>query len=887
MKENEKNLREAFFKKETYAEKMKKLLPQYEPMDKKSLENKPGFGGILDISKAKPFGIVKDTDEAIKRLQGFFGATVGINSVKNMASRSIKSFPIVISENVEPETAVMLKRLMEEQYAEYINLLISNKVVDVGAFEVTGTNKDQNIANQVLDIISSAETERQAMSRKAMTGKLDTDELMSSTPLYSLLRQESVETGNVLFDTLFENAVVTTPENKDVVVKFMQEHMNEIVSLKETDPRETSQSTSTSRESRYTTFGDFAKENIFGSAEINTKITNRDTALDSLRGYTGARTASGDPIFNKLSTPSLVVDAEQMREAMDKSIGELILDPKNFAIRDRFEKATFLLYANRISGGEYIDYLIQRLGIPIGSGVRGQLLTAFPTNQVRDLENPNISLNGQNLIDVENNLRLDVTADRTLQALSNFLFTFNGNHYAAAAFYGRAAAGAGAASLGYAGLVSAGVLASNPIGWALLAAGGIGAAAIALRQLYRGMTQARELRRRRIAGWERVEALIIAMDEHQKGIRKRFEEPKAEVSGAPQNDELLREVEPGELKDSLSDFNKRMDAILKKSEKLAPSLRESFVFDPNSLPVNITEETALYIEENLNIFNEALAQDQEYQALVLSESLLQEKVVSQTFPVKLIKKYEYDTSAKPDVLVVPEFSTRSRYAYGSVEYERKDLKDRKYNTPLIMTVRFRERLADEKFSDNELVAVIGILGVITYVPSEEMEYILKSNIEGKTIRGILAADPAVGALASDLLGALDIKKMEEKISALPKSGEFWQNLEKVAKLSAVNKLAGRQSNNVANAHIVFSQKEIDNIKASEGVDYLRDEKLSAALMKRYAAFTLMITNDVTQRVYMFDDLDNISWNVVPYSAFKSKDAGDNLESALMKIGRKI
>jgi hypothetical protein len=887
MKENEKNLREAFFKKETYAEKMKKLLPQYEPMDKKNPEYKPGFGGIVDITKAKPFGIVRDTDEAAKRLQGFFGATVGINSVKNMASRSIKSFPIVISENVEPETAVMLKRLMEEQYAEYINLLISNKVVDVGAFEVTGTNKDQNIANQVLDIISSAETERQAMSRKAMTGKLDTDELMANTPLYSLLRQESVETGNVLFDTLFENAVVTTPENKDVVVKFMQEHMNEIVSLKEADPRETSTSTSTSRESRYTTFGDFAKENIFSSDDINKKITNRDTALDSLRGYTGARTAAGDPIFNKLSTPSLVVDAEQMREAMDKSIGELILDPKNFAIRDRFEKATFLLYANRISGGEYIDYLIQRLGIPIGSGVRAQLIARFPTHEVRHLENPNITINGQNLYDLQNNLRLDVTADRTLQALSNYLFTFNGNHYAAAGFYGRLSAGFGVASAGYAGLVSLGFLASNPIGWALLAAGGVGAAANALIQFYRHIRTERDLRRRRIAGWERVEALINAMDEHQKGIRKRLEEPKTEVSGAPENDELLKEVEPGELKNSLSDFNKRMDAILKKSEKLAPSLRESFVFDPNSLPINITEETASYIEENLNIFNEALAQDQEYQALVLSESLLQEKVVSQTFPVKLIKKYEYDTSAKPDVLVVPEFSTRSRYAYGSVEYERKDLKDRKYNTPLIMTVRFRERLADEKFSDNELVAVIGILGVITYVPSEEMEYILKSNIEGKTIRGILAADPAVGALASDLLGALDIRKMEQKISALPKSGEFWQNLEKVAKLSAVNKLAGRQSNNVANAHIVFSQKEIDNVKASEGVDYLRDEKLTAALMKRYGAFTLMIANDVTQRVYMFDDLDNISWNVVPYSAFKSKDAGDNLESALMKIGRKI
>ena len=57
-----------------------------------------------------------------------------------------------------------------------------------------------------------------------------------------------------------------------------------------------------------------------------------------------------------------------------------------------------------------------------------------------------------------------------------------------------------------------------------------------------------------------------------------------------------------------------------------------------------------------------------------------------------------------------------------------------------MTIRFKERYADGTFADNELVAVIGILGVITRVPSEEMTYILKENAEGHVVKGILKSD---------------------------------------------------------------------------------------------------------------------------------------------------
>ena len=61
-------------------------------------------------------------------------------------------------------------------------------------------------------------------------------------------------------------------------------------------------------------------------------------------------------------------------------------------------------------------------------------------------------------------------------------------------------------------------------------------------------------------------------------------------------------------------------------------------------------------------------------------------------------------------------------------------------------------------------------------------------------------------------------------------------------------------------------------------------KLTAELMKRYSAFTLMIADDPAQRLYIYDGNDDISWNPVPYSAIIGKDTGDQLTAALARLG---
>ena len=263
----------------------------------------------------------------------------------------------------------------------------------------------------------------------------------------------------------------------------------------------------------------------------------------------------------------------------------------------------------------------------------------------------------------------------------------------------------------------------------------------------------------------------------------------------------------------------------------------------------------------------------------LKGELLSERVLSKsTMPmsVKYVEK-------KPgmDVMVTPSFMARAEYAYGSTEIERKENKDRKYNQPLIMTIKFKERFSDGKYSDNELTAVIGILGKVIRIPSEEMEYVLSEAAQGNTIDGIFkTAD--LGDTVSDMLSS---SKISRQLKNLPQSADVWHNLEKVATLAAANKLSGKRSGNVANAHIVFSQKEIDSVRNETGVDFVKDTKKAVALMKKYSAFTLMVANDPGQRVCILDDQDNISWNVVPYNALMGKDTGDQLIAALSKMGR--
>lgn len=218
MKDNKQILNEAFFKKASYAEKRDRKMAQYSPVDAKSVNIGKNFNPETGAYQ------VTDTDTVKKRLADTFGATFGHNSVKSMAGRAVKSFPIIVSDNVEPDTIVMLKKLMEEQYAEYINLLVSNQVVDLSNYRSNG--EDGNIAIQALDTLSGAEFGTAKLSDKvSRTGNIDPDTLFSNIATYQLLRENNqiYTSGDTITDSLLEGALIVTPDKvKDAASAILE-----------------------------------------------------------------------------------------------------------------------------------------------------------------------------------------------------------------------------------------------------------------------------------------------------------------------------------------------------------------------------------------------------------------------------------------------------------------------------------------------------------------------------------------------------------------------------------------------------------------------------------------------------------------------------------------
>jgi hypothetical protein len=165
-----------------------------------------------------------------------------------------------------------------------------------------------------------------------------------------------------------------------------------------------------------------------------------------------------------------------------------------------------------------------------------------------------------------------------------------------------------------------------------------------------------------------------------------------------------------------------------------------------------------------------------------------------------------------------------------------------------------------------------------------MAYILKENAEGKTLKNFFGSD--TNNNSKDLIGNVISNFMNTKAAEkLPTSGKVWANLEKVSALAVANKLSGANNGNISNAHLVFSQREIDAVKNETGIDYLKNAKLTAQLMKKYSAFMVMVCNDALQYVYSYSDPDAISWDDAPYSAYMGKSNSDQLLSAFTQFNR--
>ena len=912
MKDNRDILNEVFFKKATYAEKQAKRLPQYSPIDARTST----MSSVPGSTNTPAFNVV-DTDEVKKRLANTFGATFGNNNIKNLASRALKTFPIIVSDNLEPETVIMLKKLMEEQYAEYINLLVSNQVINLSNY--SASDETGNIAIQALDTLSGTDFSKSRVANTAArTGSITADSVFQNVPLYNLLREnkKALSINDSIVDSLLENAVVIPSEKTKELLEFIDANINEINVLNEWDSSVTRDRDGAPRykdnNKKYDQFNYsndhrlryYMMDDNYKPEDIETKATTIEKNLDIKRGFQGLDD-NGKEIYTKLTTGDIVLNKDRFDQAINRSVGQILTDPANVEIRDKFEKATFLLQSRRIAGVEYYQYLTLRLGIPVSDAARRELVLKFKMSDIRkygsmdlkndkDIARATISPDEVKMI-AQNRREVEKVAGKILNTPMSVAL-------------GIGAAGAGAgigAILGGATLPALPALMISPIGIGIIAGAAVGGGAFLLARLLKKnkLKKVEEYNKTKIEGWERVERLINEMEQQQAALRKDItvdtlnlksdEDYRDYIKRNQQVNNPTRDFNNIDLdktnldykkaalqivntkKDYIDQYDqskKMLANIMTESAKLNESTTYTETF--NSMEKQIVEFNGKEFYNNLINICEEASKDK-----MLMAEILAEKSITSTVPMKV--QYVEKKPGK-DVMITPAFMARDAYAYGSTEIERRDNKDRRYNQPLIMTIKFKERFDDGRYSDNELTAVIGILGKIIRIPSEEMEYILRANNEGNTIEGIFKSGSDLRNTISDLMSTSRISK---EMKALPQSADIWHNLEKVATLAAANTISGKRNNNLANAHIVYSQKEVDNVRIDTGVDYLKDTKKASALMKRYSAFTLMVANDAGQRVYIMDDPDNTSWEVVPYSALAGKDSGDQLNAALTKMMR--
>jgi len=939
-KNNEQILTELFGlnKKKSYTDNLNDKLPKYNPV-----KNTDGLKSMFNGNTLDGF-IISDPDEVKKRIISSLGMAMGNNTIKSMANKAIKNFPIIVSDNIDSTTLVMIKTMMEEQYASYIDLLVSNQIINLSDYEMNGNNG--NIAIQALNKLDGTDFGMGRIARQAQTGNLTIDHIMKNNPGWELLRANTNEeaqykTGNAILDCLLEDAIIcdSKDEAKAAQALFESLTLNEAHDAplyfmggpsynpdKLTDAEVKAQTTVTitkplesgdmivnktnQRVYVRNATGDWIPtdykknddDDPVKRIDLAIKNLKRDDDIDLYRKYKfGVNLTTGKREYGQLVTPNILVHQDDFENALDRSVAEILTgaNAKSKAeremadyIRDRFEKATFLLSSKQIAGHEYISYLTVRLGLPISDKVRTEINRNFLSSDVifkgfswETDSNGNLLANGNQILqqmqsNISNNEKIlsqtIVPSIVSLSAKDVAHIIYTAGAYAGAGGLG----GAIAAGAGVFGGFAAGASVAFPLILIPAAIAGAAAGTVALVKRLKEIKLENQRKQQPggghsapIVGWERVEYLIDQMDKSRQDLIQH----KKDVDLSNSSEAM-----------KLTQFKSEQDAMFKKfSEDMKRTLSHVRVNENltcyDGYFNSLTEETFIEMNKFYTALNESLEEDVEYmhEYDVLEESA--KYIINTKRPGDIIVK-QTKLSAKDFTDPIPLYGTKDVVAYGSVEYDKREIKDRKFNEPLILTIKFKERYSDGKFNDNELTAVIGILGVVTRVPSNEMSYILKTNAEGKTLKDFFKGDDNNNAkdLISNVITSFMGSKEAEK---LPTSGKVWHNLEKVSALAMANKLAGNNNGNISNAHLVFSRKEVDEVKSELGIDYLKNAKLTAQLMKKYAAFMVVVCDEILQTVYTYSDPDAISWDDAPYTAYMGKSNSDQLLSAFTQYNR--
>ena len=187
--------------------------------------------------------------------------------------------------------------------------------------------------------------------------------------------------------------------------------------------------------------------------------------------------------------------------------------------------------------------------------------------------------------------------------------------------------------------------------------------------------------------------------------------------------------------------------------------------------------------------------------------------------------------------------------------------------PSIMVIKFRSGDSDKV----DGTAVIGVKVKLIYVSQADMieRIILKSGDQNRLFEFLKATTGEI-SMFKDFMFALDRAKLDI-FSKSAKSSPIWKLLERRANVSRTNSFFNNNNGaGTAIATLLVSQDTMDILKKEHNFNQRNTGKL-INIMTDYSAMGFIIANDVTEKVQMLFDDNDLSFETLSYSSLERED----------------
>lgn len=205
--------------------------------------------------------------------------------------------------------------------------------------------------------------------------------------------------------------------------------------------------------------------------------------------------------------------------------------------------------------------------------------------------------------------------------------------------------------------------------------------------------------------------------------------------------------------------------------------------------------------------------------------------------------------------------------YVDTKIDQPEIKKANEMVPSIMIVRFRSGEHNEAVGE----AVIGVKVKLIYVTQADMidRIILKSGDQNRLFEFLKATTGEI-SMFKDFMFALDRAKLDI-FSKSAKSSPIWKLLERRSNVSRANSFFNNNNGaGTAIATLLVSQDTMDILKKEHNFNQRNTSKL-INIMTDYSAMGFIITNDVTEKVQMLFDDNDLSFETLSYSSLERED----------------